>query len=169
MIKHYKIIAHGQIRGTNYRKLVQESANKNGIIGHIKYLKNGEVEILASGQHIDMQVFLEDCKKGNLWTIIQKFEVTPYTPNHNYKTFTVLHSKKRKSILNKLFNFNFFTNTVQTRFIAFPFIAFPFIAFPFIAFHFIAFPFIAFISSNFHSSHSIHRISFNRISTINAV
>lgn len=105
MIKHYKIIVHGQIRGTNYRKFVQESANKHGIVGNIKYLKSGEVEIIASGQHIDMQVFLEDCKKGNLWTIIQSFEITPITANHEFKTFTVLHTKKRKTLLNKLFNF----------------------------------------------------------------
>ncbi|MBX2986137.1 MAG: acylphosphatase [Bacteroidia bacterium] len=80
-----EIHVFGFVQGVYYRKFTKEIAIKLNIKGWVKNLDDGSVLIMASGEQNSIELFIEKCKEGNIWSKVSKVEVTPA---QNAKPFT---------------------------------------------------------------------------------
>lgn len=63
-MKSYHVRVIGRVQGVGFRYYTLEQARSLGISGWVKNLPDGSVEITATGQEQDMNIFLENVKKG---------------------------------------------------------------------------------------------------------
>lgn len=64
-MKSYHVRVIGRVQGVGFRYYTLEQARSLGISGWVKNLPDGSVEITATGQEQDMNIFLENVKKGS--------------------------------------------------------------------------------------------------------
>ena len=77
MLQSLQIIVQGKVQGVFYRQSTREKARELGIIGTVKNLANGDVEILATGTDAALSQFTEWCKLGPQRAIVTSVIVTP--------------------------------------------------------------------------------------------
>ena len=52
-------IVKGEVQGVGYRNVVRRAARKCGVVGTVRNLRNGHVEIVAEGQKVEIEEFLK--------------------------------------------------------------------------------------------------------------
>jgi acylphosphatase len=62
MRKQAKIIYKGTVQGVGFRWTAQEIAMASGVVGWVKNLANGTVEILCEGEENDLEIFMNKIK-----------------------------------------------------------------------------------------------------------
>lgn len=72
---HYHVIAKGRVQGVFFRATVCERAKKYSLIGTVKNLSNGDVEIHAFGDENTIQAFLESLKQNAGMGLVTSFSV----------------------------------------------------------------------------------------------
>jgi acylphosphatase len=65
---HYKVVVSGRVQGVYFRAFTQKSAKKHHIIGAVRNLEDGRVEVIATGDENNMQLFLQECHKGPIFS-----------------------------------------------------------------------------------------------------
>jgi len=63
-MKTIRIKIAGLVQGVYFRKYVADEAKKLGILGHVRNLESGEVEVMAEGSPEDIEKMISACKKG---------------------------------------------------------------------------------------------------------
>ncbi len=58
------LIVSGRVQGVGFRFFTQEKARILGITGYVKNLANGDVEIYAEGEELNIAKFFQQAKKG---------------------------------------------------------------------------------------------------------
>ncbi|MCX8648942.1 acylphosphatase [Gilliamella sp. B2776] len=64
MIKQLKIQVSGRVQGVGFRFFTQQKAKKLGLLGYVKNLDNGDVEILVQGDSLQITQFTEWLNHG---------------------------------------------------------------------------------------------------------
>ncbi len=64
MIKHLDIIVKGKVQGVFYRAATKAVADQLGVKGNIKNEPNGDVVIVAEGDKMALEMFLDWCHEG---------------------------------------------------------------------------------------------------------
>ncbi len=70
------ILVKGKVQGVFYRATANKEAKKMGITGWVRNTSEGDVEILASGNEVQLELFIEWCKKGPPRAIVVELLVT---------------------------------------------------------------------------------------------
>ena len=65
----------GEVQGVAYRAYVQESATKLEIVGHVKNLEDGSVEVVGQGLPDTMKEFVEYLHEGSLLARVDSVKV----------------------------------------------------------------------------------------------
>jgi acylphosphatase len=91
MIKKHILIT-GKVQGVGFRNYVLKRATQNQIVGWVRNLSTGQVELLAVGMEgHKFEVFLNYIKRGPERSIVTKFEMKDVeTLNFESDTFTVI-------------------------------------------------------------------------------
>ncbi len=79
-MKRYKLVAKGRVQGVGFRYFVQSTAIKGNLLGWVRNLNNGDVEIEIQGLDGFIDDFYKIIKKGNFFSkveelIIEEIEV----------------------------------------------------------------------------------------------
>ena len=90
MKKGVKIIIKGTVQGVFFRNFVKETALKLKIVGFVRNLSNGSVEIMAEGDVDDVDKFCDICSKGPKHAKIREFIISE-RPFQDFKEFKILH------------------------------------------------------------------------------
>lgn len=64
MRKRWHLWVAGRVQGVFYRANTAEVARRLGLVGWVKNLPDGRVEIVAEGKEEDLQEFLVWCRQG---------------------------------------------------------------------------------------------------------
>lgn len=64
MEKTITITVSGKVQGVYYRQSTKEKALELGVKGQVKNLRDGKVQIIATGTELQLSAFLNWCKKG---------------------------------------------------------------------------------------------------------
>ena len=64
MIKQFKIQVSGRVQGVGFRFFTYQQANKLGLVGTVKNLSNGDVEIIVQGEDIVLEKMLRWLEEG---------------------------------------------------------------------------------------------------------
>jgi len=89
---HYKIRVSGLVQGVSFRAFTQNIANQYHIVGSVKNLDDGRVEIIASGDENNMQAFIHECNKGPVFASVKQVDITELTGNSDFSEFVVLYN-----------------------------------------------------------------------------
>ena len=88
-MKSVRIKIAGLVQGVYFRKYIADEAKKLGILGHVRNLESGEVEVMAEGSLGDVDKMIAACKKGSPHSKIKTVDVQDI--NHiGFDNFRVL-------------------------------------------------------------------------------
>ena len=83
------LLIKGKVQGVYYRATAREKANALGITGWINNTPVGHVEMIASGNSSQLEVFIGWCKKGPPAARVGAIEHTAVEEAY-FETFTIL-------------------------------------------------------------------------------
>ncbi len=83
----------GHVQGVFFRAHTQEVAKKLGIVGWVKNLDDGRVEIVAEGKEGDLQKLIEWCWEGPPGARVDDVEVLYEEPINEFRTFEIKYGR----------------------------------------------------------------------------
>ncbi len=85
-----RIRVSGFVQGVGYRRWVWIKAVSLGVIGQVRNLADGRVEILAEAEDAPLRTFLGLLREGPRLAHVTGLEVEPYPANgHSWRRFEV--------------------------------------------------------------------------------
>jgi len=63
-MKHLRIVVRGRVQGVGFRYYTKHNASKYNISGYVSNKTDGSVLIEAEGEDINIELFLNWCRKG---------------------------------------------------------------------------------------------------------
>jgi acylphosphatase len=84
-----QIIVSGEVQGVGYRYFTQMKAIQFGIKGWVRNLPEGGVEIFASGTRADLDLFIEEVRRGNPFSTVDQIETHETEKTETYKSFAI--------------------------------------------------------------------------------
>ncbi len=90
MIEMYAVVS-GKVQGVRYRTYVQESATDLQLIGYVKNLRDGTVEVVAQGMPDTLKEFVEYLNEGSLLSKVESVSVDWRSISATYIEFSLLH------------------------------------------------------------------------------
>ncbi|KIY21489.1 MULTISPECIES: acylphosphatase [Mesobacillus] len=84
-----QIIVSGKVQGVGYRYYTQMKAIQFGITGWVRNLREGGVEILASGAKDNLEKFIDEVRRGNPFSTVDHIEVNEIENTETYKSFAI--------------------------------------------------------------------------------
>jgi len=77
----YKINISGRVQGVYFRAYTKKMAKKLAITGSVKNCSNGSVEVIALGEEVALQKFIQYCHQGSLFSKVTEVKLTPHPQN----------------------------------------------------------------------------------------
>ncbi|MBU2560934.1 MAG: acylphosphatase [Nanoarchaeota archaeon] len=75
VIKRVRMVIKGKVQGVFFRDFAKQNANKLGIVGYAKNLKNGCLEIVAQGEEKKLNDYIILCKRGPIFAKVENTEL----------------------------------------------------------------------------------------------
>ena len=90
MIRQVKIRVSGRVQGVGFRFFTYQKATKLGLVGYVKNLDNGEVEIVAQGDNISIAKLIQWLEQGGpVSARITAINVTELIPENQLNAFNI--------------------------------------------------------------------------------
>ncbi|HEY6977388.1 MAG TPA: acylphosphatase [Chitinophagaceae bacterium] len=83
------LLIKGKVQGVYYRNAAKEQADKLGVTGWVKYISDGRVEAMASGNEKQLQEFIQWCRRGPEKAIVTDVIITPLS-QQQFNDFSVI-------------------------------------------------------------------------------
>lgn len=80
MNDYRRIIYHGRVQGVGFRYSVKRTAGGYDVIGTVRNLPDGTVELRAGGTHDELDGFLAAIAEGDLAQHIKEMHSSPLDP-----------------------------------------------------------------------------------------
>ena len=75
-----RLIVTGRVQGVFYRNWSVETARALGVLGWVRNLRSGEVELLAIGSEDAVSQMIERCREGPAGAKVEQVEATKAEP-----------------------------------------------------------------------------------------
>ncbi len=89
MIVARKFFISGTVQGVGYRFFTQRVAARHQVLGYVRNLKDGRVEIFAEGEDSAVESFKHDLTAGPSFSKVEHIEEIVLEPNDHYKLFRI--------------------------------------------------------------------------------
>ena len=76
MKKRVHVFYSGRVQGVGFRMTAEETAQTMGIVGWVRNLRGGRVELVAEAEEILLAQFLEAIRSGPMKNFIQDVEIS---------------------------------------------------------------------------------------------
>ena len=84
-----RLLISGRVQGVFYRATCQDEAAARGLVGWVRNLPDGRVEVIAEGGREDLDAFGADLAMGTGPSKISRIEVTDLAPTGSFSAFTI--------------------------------------------------------------------------------
>ena len=84
-------IVHGTVQGVSYRVYAQDSATTLGLVGFVKNLSEGTVQVIAQGPIDVLKDFVEYLHEGSSLAQVESVSVDWVSPKVAYDEFSILY------------------------------------------------------------------------------
>ncbi|MCA9360570.1 acylphosphatase [Candidatus Nomurabacteria bacterium] len=84
-------IVIGKVQGVSYRTYVQDSATELKLVGFIRNMSDGSVEVVAQGAPDTLKDFVEYLHEGSLMSVVEGVAVEWRSADKTYTEFSLLH------------------------------------------------------------------------------
>jgi acylphosphatase len=89
MKKHIHVLYTGRVQGVGFRFTAEESARQLGVVGWVKNLRDGRVELVAEADEKILAQFLNEIRTGPMRNFIKDTEVTWGTATNEFDEFEI--------------------------------------------------------------------------------
>lgn len=79
----------GEVQGVGYRFFAQRTAARHQVVGYVKNLEDGRVEVLAEGPAPHVEAFKNELAAGPRYAAVQNIEELVLDPTGLYPTFRI--------------------------------------------------------------------------------
>ncbi len=88
-IRRFRARVYGVVQGVGFRWFVRHEAQRNNVVGYVRNLADGSVEVEAQGKPQDLEKLLSAIKKGPPAGIVTKVDVEWLPPTDEFHTFEI--------------------------------------------------------------------------------
>jgi len=88
MRKTVSINISGRVQGVGFRYYARKKAEECNVNGFVQNKPDGSVYIEASGETIDIDTFIDWCKKGPTWARVENCRISEF-PDQEWKGFEI--------------------------------------------------------------------------------
>ena len=88
-MRRVKILVSGRVQGVYFRAFTQNKAKHLSILGCVKNLPDGRVEIIAEADHITLEKFISWCHKGPITARVDQVEIIELERDIEFTTFAI--------------------------------------------------------------------------------
>ena len=82
-------ICHGTVQGVFFRVSARDEANRLGVVGWVRNLPDGTVEVVAEGEKSALEKFLGWCGSGPRWADVSRVDAEYSAASGEFDSFTV--------------------------------------------------------------------------------
>lgn len=87
--RRVRLIIRGRVQGVFYRASTRETAKKLGVVGWVRNLEDGSVEIVAEAGEGSLERFIDWCRTGPPDAGVSDVEVESESPSGLFSDFTI--------------------------------------------------------------------------------
>ena len=85
------VIVSGRVQGVGFRYFTVHRARSHGLVGIVRNLPTGQVEVLAVGSRSNLVALLRDLKRGPSGSDVQNVSTDWIEPTDDYACFDVVY------------------------------------------------------------------------------
>ncbi len=89
--KFKRMKVFGRVQMVLFRDSAKRRARSLGLIGYVKNLPYGSVEIVAGGDEEKVRSLFEWAKRGPVFARVDRFELDEVTPNKEFSDFEIIY------------------------------------------------------------------------------
>lgn len=90
MIQQIHIHIKGKVQGVWYRKSTKIKADELGLLGTVRNLKDGSVEVYTTGVPTKITELIEWCKEGPKFAVVESVQVKEVNLPQQFEEFKIL-------------------------------------------------------------------------------
>ena len=90
MLVEYFLKVSGSVQGVGFRFFVQKLALEHHLVGYVKNLSDGSVEICVQGKQASLASLLEEVKKPRGLILVENLSVEKRKPSSAFVSFEIL-------------------------------------------------------------------------------
>ena len=84
-----RFLIRGEVQGVGYRFFAQRAAARHQVVGYVRNLPDGSVEVLAEGPANRVESFKLDLVTGPQWAAVAQVEEIDLEPSDEYSAFRI--------------------------------------------------------------------------------
>lgn len=84
-----RFIVSGLVQGVGFRYWALKRAQERDLVGYVKNLHDGRVEIVAEGTEESLDAMRDDLHVGSGFSKVGHVEESPLPPSDRYRSFTI--------------------------------------------------------------------------------
>lgn len=88
-MKEIFCIVRGRVQLVMFRDYACRKGHRLGLVGYVKNLPDGSVEVLAQGSEGSLQKYIRMLEKGSLLSRVDKVEVQWREPSMRFSNFSI--------------------------------------------------------------------------------
>jgi len=85
-----RIVVDGDVQGVGFRYKVRRIARNQRLVGYVKNLDDGTVEIVCEGTKSSIESFAEEIKMMKEPIVVERVDITFEEPKKEFKAFKVV-------------------------------------------------------------------------------
>ena len=89
MKKRVHALYSGKVQGVGFRMTAEDTATQFGVVGWVKNLRDGRVEVLAEAEEAALERFLETLRTGPMRNFIQHIELSWSASSDTFSEFEI--------------------------------------------------------------------------------
>jgi acylphosphatase len=89
MKKRVHVFYSGRVQGVGFRMTVEETAHTLGVVGWVKNLRGGRVELVAESDEAMLEQFLDAIRNGPMKNFINQVEVSWSNASETFNEFEI--------------------------------------------------------------------------------
>lgn len=84
-------LINGRVQNVAYRVYAEDAATELGLVGWVRNLPDGRVEILAQGELDKLKEFVEHLHEGSLLAVVEGVDVSWQSVKEEHSDFSIRH------------------------------------------------------------------------------
>ena len=89
MLKRVHVFYTGRVQGVGFRASAEDAAKRLGVVGWVKNLRGGRVELVAEADEPILQQFLQAIQEGPMRNLIAQADVSWMNASETFNEFEI--------------------------------------------------------------------------------